>query len=159
MVFLALPSAYGNIVAVSKVETTSLSLTGPDSHLLVRKPGWGDVSIGPTGARDGAPSLVVNADDRINWAAFDRFTVPAGYPWPRGIRYEGNDLGFFEWSKRREIETFFWTPTRAVDVDVRDARISRLWLTSRSVPMRIVLPRVVERRHGEPCRTRRLARD
>jgi hypothetical protein len=42
---------------------------------------------------------------------------------------------------RAPNQRHFWTPARAVDVDVRDARISRLWLTLRSAPMRIVLPR------------------
>lgn len=130
---------YDSIVAVSNVEPTSLSLTGPGSHMLVSKPGMGNVSIGSTGGRDGNPDLVVGADDRINWAAFNPSTV--GYAWPRGIQYEGNDLGFFEWSERRPIETFFWTPARAVDIDARYARISRLWLTLRGAPMRIVLPR------------------
>jgi hypothetical protein len=67
------------MAAVSNVESTSLSLTGPNSHMLVMKPGVGNVSIGPSGGRDGTPDLVVGEDDRIDWAAFDPFTVPAGF--------------------------------------------------------------------------------
>jgi hypothetical protein len=122
---------------VSSTEATVLSLTGLDSHRFVRKPGVGVVHIG---GPEGSPDLVVDADDRINWTAFDPFTVPAGYPWPRSIRYEGNDSGFFEWSERRPIETFAWAPARAMEVDARDACIGRLSLTLRHAPLRIVLP-------------------
>ena len=121
-------------------EAESLSLTGPGSHVLVRKPGVGNVIIGPGGGRDRPPDLVVDADDRINWSVFDSFTVPAGYPWPRGISYEGSDVGFFAWSESRPIETFSWTPTRGVDTDARAARIARLGVTLRDVPVRLVLP-------------------
>jgi hypothetical protein len=48
-----------------------LSLTGPDSHRLVRSPGVGVVVIGPPRGTPPRPDLVVGVDDAIDWAVFD----------------------------------------------------------------------------------------
>lgn len=74
-----------------------LGLTGPDSHVLVREAGRGDLVIGPAGV-DPKADLRVALDDVIHWPAFDPFATPAGSPWPRHLYYHGNDSGFLRWS-------------------------------------------------------------
>jgi len=74
-------------------EAVTLSLTGDASHTIVREPGVGSLTIGPPTARGPRPDVIVGADDAIDWSAFDPLTVPAGYPWPRSLRYRGNDTG------------------------------------------------------------------
>jgi hypothetical protein len=123
-----------------EAERITLSLTGPSSHTLMLEPGVGSIALGPAGWRDPEPDLIVDADERIDWNAFDPFTVPAGYPWPRWFTYAGNDTGFLAWSTGREIERFRWTPRRAMDVDASRARINALTLTLRDDPLDIVLP-------------------
>ncbi len=113
----------------------SLSLTGPDSHRLRREPGVGSCTLGPR------PSdLVLSPADKVDWAAFDRFTTPAGSPWPRWITYEGDDTGWAAWSRRRPIEGLSWTPHAAHDLDASRARIGDLSVTVRRAPLRLVLP-------------------
>ncbi|MFI5938466.1 hypothetical protein [Actinoplanes sp. NPDC051494] len=115
-----------------------LSLTGPDSHRLVREPGAGGLTIGPGDAVP-RPDLVVGPADRIDWAVFDPFTVPAGYPWPRVFRYDGDDTGFFAWSRRRRIESFSWQPRAAHYLDVSSARIDNLAVTVHRAPVHLVV--------------------
>ena len=122
-------------------EAVTLSLTGDASHTIVREPGVGSLTIGPPTARGPRPDVIVGADDAIDWSAFDPLTVPAGYPWPRSLRYRGNDTGFLAWSTRRPIERFEWTPESAVAVDAGDARIEHFTVNVRTAPAEIVLPR------------------
>lgn len=117
-----------------------VSLTGPGSHALRVPPGQGSVSIGPVEPGRHEPDLVVAPDEALNWSAFDAFTVPAGYPWPRLFNYRGADTGFLEWSRRRRIESFSWSPTSPVRVDASDAGIDRLFVTLRDADLSIVLP-------------------
>ncbi|MFC4045907.1 hypothetical protein ACFO1B_46475 [Dactylosporangium siamense] len=117
-----------------------LSLTGPDSHRLVRSPGVGSVVIGPAADGSRRPDLVVAADDAIDWTVFDGLTVPAGYPWPRIIVYEGDDTGFFDWARRRPIGTFEWRPSSAHVVDATGANINRLWIGLRTAPLHLTVP-------------------
>ncbi|WP_327011324.1 hypothetical protein OHA72_31005 [Dactylosporangium sp. NBC_01737] len=124
---------------MSRDETSVISLTGPDSHRLVRSPGVGVVVIGPAGTTP-RPDLVVAAGDAIDWSVFDPFTVPAGYPWPRRIVYEGDDTGFFGWARRRPIETFDWRPRAAHAVDASAAQIGHLGITLRDAPLRLTVP-------------------
>ncbi|MEV4136099.1 hypothetical protein AB0J72_28500 [Dactylosporangium sp. NPDC049742] len=116
-----------------------ISLTGPDSHRLERRPGVGVVVIGPEGGTP-RPDLVVAPGDAIDWSVFDPFTVPAGYPWPRRIVYDGDDTGFFRWAGRRPIETFDWRPRAAHAVDAAAADIGTLGITLRDAPLRLTLP-------------------
>ncbi len=118
-----------------------LSLTGPASHTIVREPGMGDVTIGPAVPGTPAPDVVVGVDETINWSAFDPLTVPAGYPWPRGIHYHGNDVGVFAWSQSRRIEHLRWTPAAGVALDASRARIVHLAVDLRRASLDIVLPR------------------
>jgi hypothetical protein len=118
------------------VERVTISLTGPDSHTIVLEPGMGSLTLGPAPACD----VTVDVDDRIDWSVFDPMTVPAGYPWPRWFSYTGNDTGFLAWSAGRRTESFHWEPTAPATVDAAEARIDRLMLTLRTVPLAIVLP-------------------
>ncbi len=125
---------------MSRDETFVISLTGPGSHRLVRSPGVGVVVIGPAGSGPRRPDLVVAADDAIDWAVFDPFTVPAGYPWPRLIVYEGDDTGFFRWSERRPIENLSWRPRAAHVIDASAAQIERLGIVLRDAPLHLTVP-------------------
>lgn len=111
----------------------TLALTGPDSHRLELKPGVGSCTLGPKADLD------VAVDDRLDWTAFDRFSTPAGSPWPRWIGYEGNDTGWVAWSQHRLIENFSWTPHAAQHLDASQAQIGHLSVTVRRAPLRLVL--------------------
>ncbi|GAB7038930.1 hypothetical protein JCM9533A_27800 [Catenuloplanes niger JCM 9533] len=78
--------------------------------------------------------------DHIDWTVFDRFSTPAGSPWPRWFGYEGDDTGWVAWSRNRPIEGFTWTPRTAHDLDAGDARVGDLAVTLRHAPLRLVLP-------------------
>jgi len=122
-------------------EAITLSLTSRASHTIVREPGVGSLTIGPPDAGGPPPDVIVGVDEPIDWSAFDPLAVPAGYPWPRSLRYQGNDIGFLAWSTRRPIERFEWTPVSAVAVDASRARIEHLTINVRTAPAEIVLPR------------------
>jgi hypothetical protein len=111
-----------------------VSLTGPDSHRLTMAPGVGSLSIGPGREADVAPA------DRLDWTVLDPFSTPAGSPWPRWISYEGDDTGWLDWSGRRPVEGFSWTPHAAHDLDASRAGIHELSVTVRRAPLRLVLP-------------------
>ncbi|MBM2621965.1 hypothetical protein JIG36_41335 [Actinoplanes sp. LDG1-06] len=111
-----------------------ISLTGPGSHELVRKPGVGSCSIGPYGDLEVAP------DEHVDWTVFDQFTTPAGSPWPRWIDYEGDDTGWITWAARRPIEGFTWTPYAAHDLDASGADIHGLAVVLRRARLSLTLP-------------------
>ena len=121
-------------------ETLVLSLSGPGSHAIEVPAGQGSLSIGPVVPGESKPDVVVGPDDVLHWSAFDGLTVPAGYPWPRFLRYRGSDTGFLAWSRRRSIEQFTWTPTVPLTVDAGAADIHRLTVTLRGAALTIVLP-------------------
>ncbi|GAA1594420.1 hypothetical protein [Actinoplanes couchii] len=112
-----------------------ISLTGPDSHRLTRAPGVGSCSLGGPEA-----DLRVAPGDRIDWTVFDRFSTPAGSPWPRWIAYRGDDTSWIEWSRRRPIEGFTWAPTAGHDVDTSNTDIHTLGVRLGAAPVRLVLP-------------------
>ncbi|MFF2089448.1 hypothetical protein [Paenibacillus sp. NPDC058174] len=91
-----------------------IDLTGPQSHTLVRRPGVGSLSIGPSQLGKKA-DLHVASDARIDWTVFDPFTTPAGSPWPRFLYYSGSDDNFLEWAKKRPIEEMTWAPVLSAD--------------------------------------------
>jgi hypothetical protein len=117
-----------------------VSLTGPGSHRLERVPGVGSCTLGPRTPGAPRPDLEVAPGDRLEWSAFDRFSTPAGSPWPRWFGYEGDDTGWVAWSTRRPIEGFAWTPHAAHDLDAGHARIGGLSVTLRRNAVRLVLP-------------------
>ena len=104
-----------------------LNLTGLHSHTLNQEAGRGNLIIGPASMGKKA-DLHVAPEQAISWSAFDPFSTPAGSPWPRYIRYFGNDSGFFGWSQRRRIESFLWAPAFAQrrSVDASAAKIAAL---------------------------------
>ncbi|NQX46535.1 hypothetical protein HQN87_14430 [Paenibacillus tritici] len=99
-----------------------IDLTGPRSHTLVTRPGVGSLSIGPPGLGNKA-ELHVAPDAVINWPVFEAFATPAGSPWPRYLRYTGEDAGFLEWAQHRPLEEATWIPVLAADTVV-DASLS-----------------------------------
>lgn len=103
-----------------------LDLTGPNSHTIRREPGQGSFAIGPADMPVAKLDAVVPADASIAWTAFDGLTVPAGYPWPRAIYYQGGDTGFAAWSRKRPIERFVWYPAASALLDLTGARIGEL---------------------------------
>jgi hypothetical protein len=124
-------------------ECHSIDLTGPQSHVLVKEPGVGSLSIGP--ASPGRPvDLVVAADDRIDWHVFDPFRTLSDYPWPRFITYTGSDGGLFDWARTRRIEDATWVPLLTGDrtIDARDSRLHklRLHLTEPGGRLHLILP-------------------
>ncbi|MBE9610067.1 hypothetical protein [Chitinilyticum piscinae] len=118
-----------------------LSLTGPDSHTLIREAGLGSLTIAPAEQCKHRCDLRVNADDPINWDCLTPFTVPAGSPWPRWLNYVGSDTGVFAWAEQRVIESLSWTPTRSCEIDASAANIQRLSIhLSKGIALRIRLP-------------------
>lgn len=88
--------------------------------------GQGSFSIAPKGYGDA--DAYIDADTPISWSAFDGMQIPAGGYWPRFFYYAGNDASFAQWSQKREIESFFWTPQKHVSLDLSKAHIHRLSL-------------------------------
>ncbi|UQZ37496.1 hypothetical protein C2I18_11690 [Paenibacillus sp. PK3_47] len=107
--------------AVSEEGSYPIDLTGPRSHTLVRKPGVGSLSIGPSQLGKKA-DLHVASDAQINWNVFDIFATPAGSPWPRFLHYTGSDTGFLDWAQTRPIEEMAWTPVMSADTVVDASR-------------------------------------
>ena len=110
-----------------------ISLTGKDSHKVMIPAGQGSFSIGTKGLSEGKYDVWVEPDSVINWDAFNEFLTgyshKADYPygnWPRWFYYSGNDTGFIEWSKKREIEQFQWFPHNGMRVELADANITHL---------------------------------
>ncbi len=109
-----------------------LNLTGPQSHVLIREPGVGSLTIGPASMGKRA-DLHVEPDARIDWRVLDAFGVGAGgnWPyWPRHLYYTGSDTSFLVWARDRPIEDMTWTPVLAGDhvIDASQARIHDLRL-------------------------------
>ncbi len=100
-----------------------ISLTGKESHKLKIEAGQGSFSIGTKGISIGKYDAFVEKEDKIYWNSFDEFYTPSGSPWPRYFRYSGNDIGFIEWSKKREIEGFTWRPYNDVLLNLEESKI------------------------------------
>jgi len=124
----------------SGAEDVRLSVTAPASHVLRREVGVGSLRIGPDVAPGEGSALRVDADAVIDWACFDRFTTPAGAPWPRWFHYRGDDADFFAWAQHRRIEEFGWHPSRGHRIHAGGAQIGSLTIEVLDAPMRIGLP-------------------
>lgn len=109
-------------------KTLLISLTGTESHKLLREPGKGSLSIGTRGESQGKYDLWVEPHQKLNWHAFDKLNTASGYPWPRFFTYSGSDLGFIAWSKTRPIEIFDWYPTTSLVANFNAAAISHLYI-------------------------------
>ncbi len=104
----------------------TLDLTGPSSHTFELEPGVGNVYIGPHPQARDVPQLKVTPEQVLNWRAFAERDVRGAYPWPRWIYYDGNDIGFADWSQRRAIEKLTWSPQAPVSLDASKAQIGTL---------------------------------
>jgi len=135
------------------IEKRRISLTGPDSHLLVRKPGVGSLSVGPAGRR---ADLHVDPDAPIDWSVFDELTTPAGGRWPRYLSYTGNDDSVFAWARERPVEGLRLEPLRDADWDASAADLRELTVISNGPRVRVCLPSPTVLRHltvqGDPAR-------
>jgi hypothetical protein len=137
-------------------QNIQLSLTGPASHTIEVPVGQGSLSIGPVVPGAARPDVVVGPEDVLDWSSFDAFPRHAGYHWPRVLRYQGDDIGFFAWSQRRRIEQFHWIPATPLTVDGSAARIDHLTVTLRGAALTIVLPTTTSTftAHGDLSRLR-----
>ena len=113
----------------------SISLTGEYSHETIIEPGQGSFNIGVRGIDNDYIDAWVDKDDKINWEAFNDCEEIFDYlsrsiKWPRFFNYTGNDIGFIEWSKKRNIEYFTWKPQKEMNVDFTNAKIHDLYIRS-----------------------------
>ncbi len=118
----------------------TISLTGEYSHQAFIQPGQGSFSIGVKGIdAEKFTDVWVDKDDKINWDSFNRCEI--FFPerlkdddvysgWPRFFYYTGNDIGFIEWSKKRNIEDFTWKPQMDMNVDFSNSHIGHLYIHS-----------------------------
>src|SRR5215510_6226341 len=132
-------AAEGEDMNTVGAESITLDLTGPGSHVVLREPGWGSFALGPKDTKGRGLDAIVPLDAAINWGAFDRFTVPSGYPWPRVFYYHGDDVGFVAWSRLRPIENFTWRPSNASHLDMTGAQISHFHVYIADRPLEIIL--------------------
>ncbi len=116
-------------------EEIILSLTSKDSHKIINKAGVGSFSIGTKDISNGEFDVLVEKGSVINWDAFNGLYVPATLEqenkppygdWPRWFYYSGNDIGFIDWSSKREIEGFYWYPQKDMIVDFTKSNIYNL---------------------------------
>ncbi|GAA3342357.1 hypothetical protein GCM10020358_37050 [Amorphoplanes nipponensis] len=138
---------------MTMIEKCRISLTGPGSHLLVRRPGVGSLHVGPPGS---GADLHVDPAARIDWSVFDALTTPAGDPWPRYLTYTGDDDAVLAWTRERPAEGLRVAPLRDADWDASGSRIRELSLVSHGPRIRIRLPAPSVLRHltlhGDPAR-------
>jgi hypothetical protein len=138
---------------VTMIEKRRISLTGEDSHLLVREPGVGSLHVGPAAHR---ADLHVDPDAPIDWSVFDELTTPAGSRWPRYLSYTGNDAAVFEWARERPLEGLRVEPLRDADWDASAAHLGELTVISNGPRVRVGLPPPTVLRHltlrGDPAR-------
>jgi hypothetical protein len=137
---------------VTMIERRKISLTGPDSHLLVREPGVGSLVVGPAGQQ---ADLHVDPDAAIDWSVLDGLTTPAGDRWPRYLTYTGDDASVFEWTRERPTEGLRVEPLRDADWDASGAQVRELTVISTGPRVRIRLPPPAVLRHltlhGDPA--------
>ena len=119
------------------VDEITISLTNKNSHKVKIDPGQGSFSIGTKDISKGQFDAWVEEKDIINWNTFDGFYTLESWKhkdnclngdWPRFFEYSGNDKGFIEWSKKREIEDFTWIIQKDMVADFSNANISKLYL-------------------------------
>jgi hypothetical protein len=124
---------------VPENEPITLDLTGPGSHVISIEPGKVSFALGPRDMDGRRLEAIVPLDAAINWAAFDRETVPGGYHWPRAFYYHGDDVGFAVWSRLRPIENFTWRPSKASHLDMTGAQIGHFHVLIAAQPLEIIL--------------------
>jgi hypothetical protein len=124
---------------VPENEPITLDLTGPGSHVISIESGKVSFALGPRDMDGRRLEAIVPLDAAVNWAAFDRETVPGGYSWPRAFYYHGDDVGFAVWSRLRPIENFTWRPSKASHLDMTGAQIGRFHVLVAGQPLEIIL--------------------
>lgn len=124
-----------------------ISLTGDNSHKISIPRGQGSFSIGTKGISQGKYDVWVEKDRVINWDAFNELYTGYGqenkekFPygdWPRWFYYSGSDIGFIEWSAKRKIEEFHWSPQTDRSVDFTNADIFRLFIHTKDSKIQIL---------------------
>lgn len=125
-----------------------LSLTGKDSHKIKLPLGQGSLAIGTIGMDKKKFDVLVDANQSINWEAFNTCFTGHGeqnkemYPygdWPRFFYYSGDDLGFIKWTEKRKTEDFSWTPQKTISADFTKANIRNLSLHSKNIEIQLKL--------------------
>jgi len=126
---------------VIRNEPIFISLTGENSHKFTIPTGQGSFSIGEKGVSEGKYDVWVEKESTINWHAFNGLYTPHGkqntdkYPygdWPRFFYYSGNDLGFIDWSLKRQIESFHWIPSKNMSINLVNANIHSFCLQTQT---------------------------
>lgn len=127
---------------------TTISLTGEQSHSIKIPPGQGSFAIGAKGMDAKKYDILVDDELPLNWDAFNTFFTPSGkqqqdrYPfgdWPRNFYYWGNDARFIEWSEKRKIEGFTWSPLKSITADFTNSKIDRLTINANEHPLELKL--------------------
>lgn len=114
----------------------TISLTSEYSHETIIEESKGSFSIGATEIDNDYKDVWVDKDAKINWNAFNNCEkifqpiISQSIKWPRFFYYTGNDTGFIEWSRKRNIEQFTWKPQKEMRVDFTNAKISNLYIKS-----------------------------
>ncbi len=123
------------------VDRLTLSLTGPDSHVVRREAGVGNMYVGPRAQRANVPQAIVPAGARPSWDVIDTIPRAGAYPWPRWLTYEGDDVGVFGWLARRPhpLESLELVTTAPMVADAAKARVGALRIES-SHALRLVVP-------------------
>ncbi|WP_420112632.1 hypothetical protein [Pseudactinotalea sp.] len=116
-------------------ERFRIDLTGPESHVLVRRPGERAISIGPHEQCD----LVVGNEQQVQWDALDEPSLVAA-GWPSTLRYEGADPEVARWAARRGIENLQVTASRKLDLDLTETSLQYLTLRAAGHPLSATLP-------------------
>ncbi len=131
-----------------KGEPINISLTGKDSHSITIPLGQGSFAIGGIGMDAKKYDVLVNTDLPINWNSFNTFFTPHGKThqslnpygdWPRFFYYWGNDSNFIQWSEKRAIEDFTWSPLKALSADFTKSKINRLVVNTSAHKLNLIL--------------------
>ena len=126
----------------------NISLTSTNSHILKIPLGQGSFSIGLIGMDKKKFDVLVEEKLPINWNAFNEFYTPHGkqnshlHPngdWPRVFYYWGDDIGFADWAKKREIEQFSWYPNKSLSIDLSNSKIDRLFIKANENKIKLIL--------------------
>lgn len=119
------------------IKKLTISLTEEYSHEVIIQTGQGSFSIGVKGIDNECDvDAWVDKNSKINWNAFNNCEeifkplISPSIKWPRFFSYTGNDIGFIEWSKTRNIESFTWKPQKEINADFSNANIHNLYIES-----------------------------
>lgn len=115
--------------------TQEYALTPNRVYKVTTDIGQGSLYIGLEGMDKKYYDVLIEPNQPVNWDTFNEYYTGFGeqnkhlYPYgdfPRWFDYSGNDTGFIEWSKKREIEGFDWHPQQNIEIDFSNAQIHGL---------------------------------